>query len=57
MRKLVQENCVIALPPDRPDAGSNFVNEAAYNRMRDGEVLFVDFPQVYFYAERALSSG
>ena len=29
------------------DAGSNFVNEAAYNLMREGEVLFTDFPRVY----------
>src|SRR5258706_14104881 len=31
------------------DAGSNFLNEAAYNLMREGEVLFTDFPRVYQY--------
>ena len=29
------------------DAGANFLNEAAYNLMREGEVLFNDFPRVY----------
>src|SRR5258705_485097 len=29
------------------DAGSNFLNEAAYNLMREGEVIFNDFPRVY----------
>ena len=38
---------VIDLPASRPDAGSNFVNEAAYNLMREGDVLFTDFPRVY----------
>ena len=38
---------VVALPANRPDAGSNFVNEAAYNLMREGEVIFTDFPRVY----------
>jgi hypothetical protein len=31
----------------RPDAGSNFLNEAAYGLMREGDVLFTDFPRVY----------
>jgi hypothetical protein len=31
----------------RPDAGANFLNEAAYTLMRDGDVLFTDFPRVY----------
>jgi hypothetical protein len=31
----------------RPDAGANFVNEAAYGLMREGDVLFTDFPRVY----------
>lgn len=31
----------------RPDAGANFLNEAAYNLMREGDVLFTDFPRVY----------
>jgi len=38
---------VVDLPSDRPDAGSNFVNEAAYDLMREGDVLFADFPRVY----------
>jgi hypothetical protein len=38
---------VIDLPADGADAGSNFVNEAAYNLMREGDVLFTDFPRVY----------
>ncbi len=29
------------------EAGANFLNEAAYNLMREGEVLFNDFPRVY----------
>jgi hypothetical protein len=32
---------------DRPDKGSSFVNEAGYELMREGEVLFTDFPRVY----------
>ena len=31
----------------RPDAGANFLNEAAYALMREGDVLFTDFPRVY----------
>jgi hypothetical protein len=31
----------------RPDSGSNFLNEAAYGLMREGDVLFTDFPRVY----------
>ncbi len=31
----------------QPDRGTDFVNEAAYNLMRDGDVLFTDFPRVY----------
>ena len=31
----------------RPDAGANFVNEAAYGLMREGDVVFNDFPRVY----------
>ena len=38
---------VVDLPSNRPDAGANFVNEAAYNLMREGDVLFTDFPRVY----------
>jgi hypothetical protein len=38
---------VIDLPAGKPDAGSNYVNEAAYNLMREGDVLFTDFPRVY----------
>lgn len=38
---------VVDLPASRPDAGANFVNEAAYNLMREGDVLFTDFPRVY----------
>src|SRR5580704_3575099 len=30
-----------------PDAGSNFLNEAGYALMREGKVLFTDFPRVY----------
>jgi hypothetical protein len=38
---------VVDLPTGKPDVGSNFVNEAAYNLMREGEVLFTDFTRVY----------
>lgn len=31
----------------RADAGNNLLNEAAYFLMREGEVLFTDFPRVY----------
>jgi hypothetical protein len=31
----------------RPDAGANFLNDAAYRLMREGDVLFTDFPRVY----------
>jgi hypothetical protein len=31
----------------RPDAGASFLNEAAYALMREGDVLFTDFPRVY----------
>lgn len=44
---VVYKLTVIDLPSDRPDAGINFVNEAAYNLMREGDVLFTDFPRVY----------
>ena len=30
-----------------PDMGANFLNEAAYGLMRQGDVLFTDFPRVY----------
>jgi hypothetical protein len=29
------------------EAGANFLNEAAYNLMREGDVLFTDFPRIY----------
>jgi hypothetical protein len=29
------------------EAGVNFLNEAAYNLIRDGDVIFNDFPRVY----------
>ncbi len=32
---------------NRPDMGANFLNEAAYSLMRQGDVLFTDFPRVY----------
>jgi hypothetical protein len=32
---------------NRPDVGANFLNEAAYQLMREGDVLFTDFPRVY----------
>jgi len=33
---------------DRPPRhGSNFLNEAGYGLMREGEILFTDFPRVY----------
>jgi hypothetical protein len=44
---VVYKLTVIDLPQGRPEAGSNFVNEAAYNLMREGDVLFTDFPRVY----------
>jgi len=31
----------------RPDAGANFVNDAAYKLIREGDVLFTDFTRVY----------
>ena len=31
----------------QPDRGADFVNEAAYNLMREGDVIFTDFPRVY----------
>jgi hypothetical protein len=31
----------------RPDTGANFLNEAGYGLMREGDVLFSDFPRVY----------
>jgi hypothetical protein len=31
----------------RPDTGSNFLNEAGYGLMREGDILFTDFPRVY----------
>jgi hypothetical protein len=36
-----------------PDAGANFVNERANAMLREGEVLFTDFPRVY-QAERSI---
>jgi hypothetical protein len=32
---------------NRPDMGANYLNEAAYVLMREGDVLFTDFPRVY----------
>jgi len=32
---------------NRPDVGANFLNEAAYGLMREGDVLFTDFPRIY----------
>ena len=32
---------------NRPDMGASFLNEAAYWLMREGNVLFTDFPRVY----------
>lgn len=32
---------------NHPDAGADFLNEAANALMRDGDVLFTDFPRVY----------
>jgi hypothetical protein len=34
-----------------PDAGGNFANEADYNLMREGDVIFTDFPRVYQNAQ------
>src|SRR5215472_10892918 len=31
----------------RPELGASFVNEAAYDLMRKGDVIFTDFPRVY----------
>jgi hypothetical protein len=31
----------------RADAGANLLNEAAYDLMREGDLLFTDFPRVY----------
>jgi len=31
----------------RPDVGANFLNEAAFGLMREGDMLFTDFPRVY----------
>jgi len=32
---------------NRPDVGANFLNEAAFGLMHEGDVLFTDFPRVY----------
>jgi hypothetical protein len=32
---------------NRPDMGASFLNEAGYGLMREGDVLFTDFPRVY----------
>jgi hypothetical protein len=32
---------------DRADMGSSFLNEAGYGLMREGKILFTDFPRVY----------
>jgi len=32
---------------NHPDMGANFLNEAGYALMREGDVLFTDFPRVY----------
>ncbi len=32
---------------NHPDMGSNFLNEAGYELMRKGDVLYTDFPRVY----------
>jgi hypothetical protein len=32
---------------NRPELGSSFVNEAGYELMRKGNVIFTDFPRVY----------
>ena len=32
---------------DRSDMGSSFLNEAGYELMREGKILFTDFPRVY----------
>ena len=45
---------VVELPAKYPDGGSNFVNEAAYHLMREGDVLFTDFPRVYQDAKSIL---
>jgi hypothetical protein len=37
----------------RPDVGANFLNEAAFRLMQQGDVLFTDFPRVY-QGERAI---
>jgi len=37
----------------RPDTGANFLNEAGFGLMREGDVLFTDFPRVY-QGERAI---
>src|SRR5260370_19811534 len=31
----------------RPDMGASFLNEAGYGLMREGDILFTDFPRVY----------
>ncbi|HEY6255074.1 MAG TPA: hypothetical protein VIY51_04700 [Xanthobacteraceae bacterium] len=32
---------------NHPDTGANFLNEAGYGLMREGDVLYTDFPRVY----------
>src|ERR1700681_4638153 len=32
---------------NRPDMGANFLNEAGYGLMREGDVLYTNFPRVY----------
>lgn len=38
---------VVDLSKQPPAAGSNFVNETAYNMLRQGDVVFIDFPRLY----------
>jgi hypothetical protein len=38
---------VIDLTRHPPDKGASFLNEAGYALMREGKILFTDFPRVY----------
>jgi hypothetical protein len=44
---VVYKLTVVDLTDRPPEKGADFLNEAGYNLMREGEVIFTDFPRVY----------
>src|SRR5436305_15210628 len=44
---VVYKLTVIDLTQYPPDKGASFLNEAGYGLMREGKILFTDFPPVY----------